>query len=213
MDFGPGFFGVDPGVGLEPPDVVVLAGPGVPLSDDSTGRSSLHAVTSPARATSSSGTLTTRLSRAPRVSSTTVDSTVAPFAPSRYRFTAKVALRSTFEVIRTVVTGGVAPTQVTTTAVAGAPLALAEGAAVAVAVAVLLLLLWLFFRLLELEHPPPLLLLLLLLPLLPPCDENPVSANTTATSTAVNLICRPATMARTPPVDNGGPRYQPGRAR
>ncbi len=120
-----------------------------------------------------------------------------PAAFCRYRFTEKVALRSTCEVNRTVVTGGVAPAQVITTAVAGALLGLAEGDADA---ELPLPPLWLFFLLLELEQPPPLLLLLLLLPLLPllllpPCEENPVSANTTVTSTAVNLMRRPATMA------------------
>ncbi|MFD4244502.1 hypothetical protein ACFWP3_23335 [Streptomyces sp. NPDC058525] len=81
----------------------------------------------------------------------------------------------------------------TTTTVAGSPVALADGAADADAVLPLEPLL--FFLLLELEQPPPLLLLLLLpelfpplLPPLPPLDEKPVSANTTVTSTAVNLM-------------------------
>ncbi|WP_143196859.1 hypothetical protein [Streptomyces sp. CB00455] len=86
----------------------------------------------------------------------------------------------------------------TTTAVAGSPLGLADGEDDAV---LPLLPLWLFFLLdLELEQPPPLLLLLLLFPL-PPVDENPVSAKTTATSTAVNLIRRPATMTDHSPSD------------
>lgn len=82
------------------------------------------------------------------------------------------------------------PAHVTTTAVAGSPVGVAD--AEAAALLPLLLLPWVFFLLLELEQPPPLLLLLLLFPLplllLPPWEEKPVSANTTATSTAVNLI-------------------------
>ncbi|GGZ50125.1 hypothetical protein GCM10010371_06900 [Streptomyces subrutilus] len=112
------------------------------------------------------------------------------------------------------VTAEDAPVQVTTTAVAGSPLGLAEGEPLAVRP--LPPEYDFFLPLLELEQPPPLLPLLVPpLPLPPPLDENPVSAKTTAISTAVNLIRRPAAMARPLPLDDGGPRYQhprrPGR--
>lgn len=184
MAFGLGFH-VDPLV--EVPEDEVGAGLLVADAEEDTTETVpvRQVLTSAARAGSLRATSTVPAARASRVTRAVLASRTEPEAVSRYSSTSKVALRSSREVTLTVVTGGVAPAQATTTAVAGSPLGLADG--VALAELPPLPLCVFFLLLLELEQPPPLLLLLLfpLLPL-PPVDEKPVSAKTTATSTAVN---------------------------
>lgn len=136
------------------------------------------------------GTVTIRVSFAPSVSRMVFRSTAAPVAPSNTTGTSTARCVFTAEVTLRVASVFPAPTQLTTSARAGGAVLPGEGVGL---LELPLPLLWDFFFVLELEQPPPPLLLLLLLPLLPllllpPCDENPVSANTTATSTAVNLM-------------------------
>lgn len=186
MAFGLGFH-VDPLV--EVPEDEVGAGLLVADAEEDTTETVpvRQVLTSAARAGSLRATSTVPAARASRVTRAVLASRTEPEAVSRYSSTSKVALRSSREVTLTVVTGGVAPAQATTTAVAGSPLGLADGVALAELPLPPLPLCVFFLLLLELEQPPPLLLLLLfpLLPL-PPVDEKPVSAKTTATSTAVN---------------------------
>ncbi|MFD3326180.1 hypothetical protein [Streptomyces sp. NPDC058701] len=211
MAFGLGF-DVDPLVDplVEPPEDEVGAGLVVADAEEDTTETGpvRQVLTSAARAGSLSATSTVPVARASRVTRAVLASSTEPEAVSRYSSTSKVALRSSREVTLTVETGGVAPAQDTTTAVAGSPVGLADGVVLAELPPLPLPLCVFFLLLLELEQPPPLLLLFPLFPLLPlpPVDEKPVSAKTTAMSTAVNRKRRTATMAPPLPLDNSGSR-------